>query len=119
MKKIKSLRVLLLTLAMVVAMASVAFAGAQDFTLTNNTGYDIYVVNVSSSSSDSWEEDLLGSQILPYGSSISITFDNRTGDRYWDIQAVFGDGSSLYWTAIDLLSTYSVTLNSDGTATLN
>ena len=39
-------------------------------------------------------------------------------DRYWDLQATFEDGSSLAWFNIDLLSVAQVTLNGDGTATL-
>ena len=93
MQKIKSLKVFFLAALFVMALSSVAFAGAQDFTLVNNTGYPIYKVNVSAASTNSWEEDILGSDILPNGSSIA-------------------------WYGIDLLSTYQVTLNNDGTASL-
>ncbi len=117
MKKIKSLRVFFLAALFVMAYASVAFAGAQDFVLVNNTGYPIYVVNVSAASTNSWEEDILGSQILGNGQAVQVNF-GVGNQQYWDIQAVFEDGSSLAWYGIDLLSTYQVTLNNDGTASL-
>ena len=117
MKKINSLKVFFLAALFVMAYASVAFAGAQDFVLVNNTGFPIYKVNVSAASTNSWEEDILGSDILPNGSSVHVTF-GVGNQQYWDIQAIFEDGSSLAWYGIDLLSTYQVTLNNDGTATL-
>ena len=117
MKKINSLKVFFLAALFVMGLSSVAFAGAQDFTLVNNTGYPIYQVNVSAASTNSWEEDILGSDILPNGSSVHVTFGVGS-TQYWDIQAIFEDGSSLAWYNIDLLSTYQVTLNNDGTATL-
>ena len=117
MQKIKSLKVFFLAALFVMALSSVAFAGAQDFTLVNNTGFPIYKVNVSAASTNSWEEDILGSDILPNGSSVHVTF-GVGNTQYWDIQAIFEDGSALAWYNIDLLSTYQVTLNNDGTATL-
>ena len=117
MKKINSLKVFFLAALFVMAFASVAFAGAQDFILTNNTGYPIYKVNVSAASTNSWEEDIMGSDILPNGSSVRVNF-GAGNTQYWDIQAIFEDGSALAWYNIDLLSTYQVTLNNDGTATL-
>lgn len=118
MKHLKSVKVFFLIAMFVMAMSSVAFAGAQDFTLVNNTGYDIAIVNVSPSNTSDWQEDILGSQILPNGGSVNVTF-SASGEQYWDIQATFQDGSALYWTGIDLLSVSVVTLNGDGTANFN
>lgn len=117
MKKIKSLKVFFLAALFVMGLSSVAFAGAQDFVLVNNTGYPIYVVNVSPASSNDWQNDILGSQILGNGQYCEVSFPTN-GVQYWDLQAAFEDGSSLSWYNIDLLSTYQVTLNNDGTATL-
>ncbi len=118
MKKLKSLRIFFLATLFVMAFSAVAFAGAQDFTLVNNTGYDIHYVNVSPSSSNDWQNDILGSSILPNGNSVDVTF-NTNDVQYWDIQATFEDGSSLSWSSIDLLSVATVTLNGDGTASLD
>ena len=117
MQKIKSLKVFFLAALFVMGLSSVAFAGAQDFVLVNNTGFPIYKVNVSAASTNSWEEDILGSQILGNGEAVRVNFG--VGDQqYWDIKAVFEDGSGLEWYGIDLLSVSQVTLNNDGTASL-
>ncbi|MBQ6971513.1 MAG: hypothetical protein IJP86_04070 [Synergistaceae bacterium] len=101
----------------VLAFAASSFAGAQDFILVNNTGYDIYFVNVSPTSTNDWEEDILGSDVLENGDAVTVRFGaGRT--RYWDIKAIFEDESSISWYKIDLLSTAIVTLNGDGSATL-
>ena len=117
MQKLKSLKVFFLAALFVMGLSSVAFAGAQDFVLVNNTGFPIYYVNVSPASSDNWQNDILGSQVLMNGESIRVNF-GAGNTQYWDIQAIFEDGSAIAWYNIDLLSTYQVTLNNDGSATL-
>ena len=107
----------LLGFIMAVIFAGMSFAGAQDFILVNNTGADIYVINISPSSTNDWEEDILGSDVMDDGEAVTVRFGVGS-TRYWDIQAVFGDGSSISWYGIDLLETYRVTLNGDGTALL-
>ncbi len=115
MRNIK-FRVLLVAM-FVLAVAGVAFAGAQDFVLVNKTGRDIYVINISPSSTNDWEEDVLGSDILENGESVTVRFGSgRT--KYWDLQAVFEDESSISWYKINLLETSEITLYADGTAEL-
>ncbi len=117
MQKLKAFKVFFLAALFVMAMSAVAFAGAQDFVLVNNTGYPIYKVNVSAASTDQWEEDILGSDILANGEAVKVNF-GVGNQQYWDINAIFEDGSSIAWYGIDLLSVSQVTLNNDGTATL-
>lgn len=107
----------LLGLVFVMAFAGMAFAGAQDFVLVNRTGYDIYVVNISPTKTNKWEEDILGSDILENGEEVQVRF-GVGNTRYWDIQAIFEDESSLSWYGIDLLETYRVILRPDGGAEL-
>ena len=104
-------------LGILLALSAAAFAGPQDFILVNNTGYPIYCVNVSPSNSNNWEEDIMGSDILPNGEAVRVNF-NVGDQQYWDIQAIFEDGSSVAWYEIDLLQAAKVTLNGDGTANL-
>ena len=117
MEQIKSLKVFFLAALFVMAMSAVAFAGAQDFVLVNNTGYPIYVVNVSPARSDDWHNDILGGQVLGNGQFVEVKFPTN-GVQYWDIAATFEDGSGLAWYNIDLLTVARVTLNSDGSASL-
>ena len=113
----KSLKVFFLTALFVMSLASVAFAGPQDFVLVNNTGFPIFVVNVSPASVNDWQEDILGSQVLGNGEAVQVNF-NTGNQAVLDINAIFEDGRSLAWYGIDLLSTAQVTLNNDGTASL-
>ena len=55
--------------------------------------------------------------VLMNGEAVRVNF-GAGNQQYWDIQAIFEDNSSLAWYNIDLLSTAQVTLNNDGTATL-
>ena len=113
----KRVLALFAALGILLALSAAACAGPQDFILVNNTGYPIYYVNVSPSNSNNWEEDIMGSDILPNGAAVRINF-NVGNQQYWDIQAIFEDESSIAWYEIDLLQASKVTLNGDGTASL-
>lgn len=115
MKNFRAVKILVLAAMMVMAYATVAFAGAQNFTLYNNTGYTIYQVNISPANTNDWEEDILGSNVLMNGESTYVNFD-AGNTQYWDIQAIFEDGTAWSWYGFDLLSTYDVILNADGSA---
>ena len=68
---------------------SSSVSGAYNMTIVNNTGYTVYYVNVSHSSSDSWGNDVLGSSILSNGQSITVPL-SRGG--LWDIRLKDSDG---------------------------
>ena len=48
-------------------------------TIANNTGQTISRFYGSNTGSDSWEEDILGSSVLPPGMSTTINFDDGSG----------------------------------------
>lgn len=84
------------------AFATSAAAGQQDFTLINSTGYTLNEVYVSPSKSNDWEEDVLGVDILKDGNRTSITFDRNTDACLWDLKVVYDDGDSAEWDALNL-----------------
>lgn len=67
--------------------------------ITNQTGYDIYYLYISHESSDDWEEDVLGDDVLTDGESVKveiedydtsifdIRLEDEDGDTYtkWDV----------------------------------
>ena len=106
-----------LSVLFVFAFVSMAFAGAQDFVLVNNTGADIYTINISPSGENDWEEDILGNDIFENGEIVTVTF-GLGNTALWDIQAIFQDGTSISWYEINLLEVSKVTLMGDGSATL-
>lgn len=91
--------------------AATAQAGIQDFTLVNNTGYDIYYVYVSANTSQSWEEDVLGDQILYNGQSVNINFSGQSDYCYWDLKVIDEDQDSFEFFNIDLCTYWRITLN--------
>ncbi len=108
---------LVLALAVWFVALSTTFAGKQDFTLVNRTGFDVHEVYVSAHSKDDWESDLMGKDFLASGSSVSIHFAPSDKTKDWDLKVVDGTGKSIVWEKLDLLEISKVTLHyTDGKA---
>jgi len=75
----------------------VTSAAAQDrhVRINNTSSYDIYEFYASNTGTSSWQEDILGSEILPAGSSVMINIDDGTGYCKYDFLAVFEDGDQV------------------------
>lgn len=93
--------------------AAPALAGTQDFTILNNTGYQIDQVYVSASSKDEWEEDVLGRDTLPDDERTRIRFDRDEEACLWDLKVVYQDGESSEWQGINLCKVSVVSLSYD------
>ena len=98
-------------------LATVLFAPAQaqeakqDFTLVNNTGYDISEVYVSPSKANDWEEDVLGEDELEDGDDQHIVFHRAGKTCFWDLKVVYSeDDSSAVWKEIDLCKVSKITI---------
>lgn len=95
-----------------------ARAGAQDFTLVNKTGFDIHSVFVSPHSTDEWEEDILGRDVLSNGDHVDIKFNRATKGKVWDLKVADKGGKEFVWESINLLEVSKVTIEyKDGKAT--
>ena len=96
----------------IMAMGTIGVA-AQDrhVRINNNTSYDIIEFYASNKGSRSWEEDVLGRNILPAGSSVVINIDDGSGYCKYDFLAVFEDGEELtkYDNNVCELSQFSYT----------
>ncbi|MEO0824283.1 MAG: hypothetical protein AAFX95_00035 [Cyanobacteria bacterium J06639_16] len=88
-----------------------ALAEALEFTLINESSQDVYYLYVSPSSSDSWGEDVLGTDTIPSGGSSVITIDDDMGTCDYDLLAVSPTGDEVEDYGIDLceISTYTIT----------
>jgi len=107
---------------LLLAISSLALA-ACDAGTTSGGGYDRHVMVVNNSSAtvtqfygsnagaDSWEEDILGADVLPPGGSVNINFDDGSGYCTFDFKAVFADGTSAVESGIDVCTTSQVTIN--------
>lgn len=63
--------------------------------INNVSSYDIVEFYASNTGSRSWEEDILGRNILPAGSSVMINIDDGSGYCKYDFLAVFEDGDEV------------------------
>lgn len=91
----RSLHALALSAVLAVTTAAPALSLDRRVTIINNTGYTIVRFFGSNTGSNSWEEDILGNDVLPTGSSVVINFDDATGYCMFDFRAEFEDGDVL------------------------
>ncbi|KQT49446.1 hypothetical protein DevBK_11195 [Devosia sp. BK] len=84
-------------LALVFLAASVVNASALDrrVQINNKSSYDIVEFYASNTGTNSWEEDILGKDILPAGHSVMINIDDGSGYCKYDFLAVFEDGDKV------------------------
>ena len=99
---------LILSLLLLPVLAS-AFDGYID--IKNETGYDVYYVYVSPGNSDSWEEDVLGDDILVDGEEVRITLEGYKSSIF-DVRLVDEDEDTYTFYGIDVaLEDLTVTLD--------
>jgi hypothetical protein len=77
--------------------------------IINDTGFTMTNFYGSNTGSDSWEEDILGSDVLPSGSSVMVNFDDATGYCKFDFKAVFEDGDEVVEQAVNVCEVGSFT----------
>lgn len=93
-------------------------AGAQDFSLINETGVEIDKVFIAPHSSDDWEEDILGQDTLPSGQKVDIKFHRAEKAALWDLRVEDSKENSIEWENLNLLEISKLTLHyKDGKAT--
>jgi hypothetical protein len=101
-----------LVLAAVCVFFSIA-AEAASISVTNSTGVEIYYMYISASGTSDWEEDVLGNNTLPNGSTLQISV---TGSyRMFDLRVEDSGGDYLEFYEFPG-NTTQITLLSDGTA---
>ena len=119
MKVWNSWRVMFLTALFLVAMASVSFAAdRRDFCIINHTGQAITQLNVCPTSSEDWQEDILGAGVIPADEDCYVSMDLAEKGRYWDILAFLEDGSYSTYSHIDLYNISYVTLGKNGSVSI-
>jgi hypothetical protein len=106
-------QVLTLAAAVAVVVSSSLPAAALDrrVTIVNDTNYTIVRFYGSNKGADSWEEDILGSDVLPPNSSVKINFDDGTGYCKFDFRAEFDDGDVLIKRNINICEIATFTYN--------
>jgi FlaG/FlaF family flagellin (archaellin) len=89
--------VVALTLATALFAATIGSAVAMErkVQINNQTSYTIVEFYASNTGTNDWQEDILGSDVLPSGSSVNINIDDGSGYCKYDFLAVFDDGDQL------------------------
>lgn len=83
------------------APAALAQTAPIDFTLTNNTEHVLIALFISLPSTDEWEEDIFGADVLGSGESFDISIDDGLAECVYDIRADFSDGDSVQVAEVD------------------
>ncbi|MBX9614501.1 MAG: hypothetical protein Q8S03_14335 [Brevundimonas sp.] len=87
--------------AALLAPAAHAQTEAINFTLTNNTEQVLTHLYISLPSTDEWEEDIFGSDVLGSGETFEISIDDGLDECVYDVRADFDDGDSIQVASVD------------------
>jgi len=93
--RIQSAAALTLATALFALTNSAAMALERKVQINNQTSYTIVEFYASNTGTTDWQEDILGSDVLPSGGSVSINIDDGSGYCKFDFLAVFDDGDQL------------------------
>ncbi len=83
------------------SLSFTTFAADYYVDITNKTGYTIYYIYVSPDKSDSWEEDVLGSEVLMDDDTRRINLKGYKSPIF-DIKLVDEDGDSYTFWDVDV-----------------
>ena len=70
--------------------------------ISNKTNREIESIFVSSSNSNSWEDDILGDNVMPHGSGDMLSFNTRQTTCFYDLKVNYSSGGSTVWTGLDV-----------------
>lgn len=90
-----------------------ALASDEIFTVVNATGYDIREVYVAPTRNNTWEEDVLGSDLLEDGQRTRIDFSKSEDTCLWDMKVVYTDDDEATWQGLNLCEISTVVLHYD------
>lgn len=82
------------TAVAVLAGSSAQAADDRHVRIINETNHTMVHFYASNTAVNSWQEDILGDDVLKPGSDVKINIDDGTGHCKFDFKAVFDDGES-------------------------
>jgi len=88
---------------------SVAVSQNRHVQIINNTGRSVWRLYGSRASTNSWEEDILGSNVLPNGRATDVNFNDGTGACIFDMKVEFENGGSIVQNNVNVCTASSVT----------
>ena len=100
-------------------LAAPAYAEALDFILTNSTGKEITLVELSPQGAAQWQANKVDEGEKPknikVGGRATIHFDKTGTQCKWEIKVTFVDSSSTVFPAVNVCDDSFVTLSFKGT----
>ncbi|UYN98804.1 MAG: hypothetical protein KIT02_12765 [Devosia sp.] len=97
---------------MLVAGLSPAAAQTVEFTVINNSSYDLHYFYTTPSNEDYWGEDLLGDEgILEAGYQATATIGDGSDQCLYDFKFVMDNGAELIEPEVDICQLASYTIN--------
>jgi hypothetical protein len=102
-------------LALLAATAMTMWAGDQDFTLVNKTGFTISSLYVAAAKDRDWGEDILGEDELSTGKTLDIEF-NGYGKKVCTFDVLIKDQDDKEWIVegINLCEIHNLTFTKKG-----
>ncbi len=77
---------------------------SQDVTISNDTGFNVWYVYISSVDSDSWGEDRLGDEVIMDGDTFEFCMPGYGSDCSFDVKITDSDGDSYVKMGVNLCS---------------
>ena len=104
-------RLVLLPVAVLSCIGTGVLASELEFTLVNQTGYDIGAVYIDPNSSSVWTDDIMGADILADGEAVQINFSPELDNCIWDLKVDWiEDYQAAVWVQLNLCDISEVTL---------
>lgn len=88
--------------ALFMSFGAAAQSESITFDLANDTSYTLTHLYISVPSTNSWEEDILGAQVVGAGETVEVTIDDGLEDCQYDLRADFSDGDSIRVARVNL-----------------
>jgi ABC-type glycerol-3-phosphate transport system substrate-binding protein len=102
-----------LGLALLASSASADDGKNRKVKIINETNHTVVHFYGSNAGSESWEEDILGDEVLKPGKSVTINFEDGSGYCKFDFLAKFDDGTKAEKHGIDVCETEVFRLTGD------
>jgi hypothetical protein len=104
-RKVKNILLSLLAVGVfsVISTVKISAQAAQDFTLVNKTGVEIYALYVTPHNAGDWGDDILGADTLSANGTLDITFARKEKAELWDVRIEDESGAFIEWENLNLL----------------
>jgi len=112
----RSIRAVFAAASLLCLAGTSAWAAKQDFTLVNNTGYQVDKVYVSAVGAKSWEEDIMGRDTLADGENVNISFEKGERGCHYDLKVVYQDKDEAEWHDLNICEINTIHIHWDKNA---